>query len=158
MTTWVCMLYYPPSLLGASIAIARPCNGQCVRNSFAKRLFSILHPGQFCTVCGNCAPMNIGECTEIALCARLAYCNKSTQIIRCFSKQPPHNCFRYLLHDLLDPTHSTALQTTLLNVVRCSTLPHNQMWFDVAAEVNVGSLRVLSDHIADHTGPDRGAK
>ena len=31
--------------------------------------------------------------------------------------------------------------------------PHYQMWFDVAAEVNAGS-----DHIADHTGPDRGAK
>ena len=151
------MLYYPLFLVPAS---------QLLRHAMAsvsailrqKTVFNFAPKPVLHCVYGNSATMNITKCTEIALCASLAYCNKSTQIIRCFSKQPPHNCFRYLLHDLLDPTHSTALQTTLLNVVRCSTLPHNQMWFDVAAEVNVGSLRVLSDHIADHTGPDRGAK
>ena len=153
------MLYYPPF---PSWCQHRNCSAMqwpvCARNSSPKDCFQFCTQASFALSMWQCARMNIGKSREIALCARLAYCNKSTQIIRCFSKQPPHNCFRYLLHDLLDPTHSTALQATLLNVVRCSTLPHNQMWFDVAAEVNVGSLRVLSDHIADHTGPDRGAK
>ena len=98
MSTWLCE--HP----GASIA--------AVRDSAPKDCF------QFCIVCIVCVWRYCKEyCRVLRLHCVLAYCNKSTQIIRCFSRQPPHNCFRYLLHDLLDPP-----PTALHNVKKGLTL------------------------------------
>ena len=136
----ITLLYYPPSWCQH-----RNCSAMqwtvCVQ-FFAKRLFSILHPSQFCIVC-----MAIVQRWILPSVQRL-HCVRASHIA---INQPK----------LSDASRSSPL--TIVSDICCMiywsppTLqhckPHYQMWFDVAAEVNAGS-----DHIADHTGPDRGAK